>query len=66
VLQVDANARPGVEAPTHGVDQDVGGSEVGGGVGMASLPPFEPGERIVLPPRSRDLDQRMDRRPPAP
>ena len=48
VLQVDADARPGLEAAAHRVDQHVGGLEVRRRVGVPRLPALEAGERVVL------------------
>src|SRR6266478_510825 len=65
VLEVDADARPGGGAPAHRVDQDVGGPEVRGGLGVPRLPPLEPRQGVRLPRGAADLDQRPGRDPPA-
>src|SRR6266516_4654633 len=65
VLEVDAHARPGGGAPAHRVDQDVGGLEVRGGLGVPRLPPLEPRQGVLLPRGAADLDQRLGRDPPA-
>ena len=59
VLQVHADARPGVKPAAHRVDQHVGRFEVRGRVGMARFPAGEPGERILLLLRAGDLDERV-------
>ena len=51
--------------PAHRVDQHVGRLEVRGGLGMSRLPALESGERVFLPPRAPDLDQRELGRPAA-
>src|SRR5438552_15097631 len=65
VLEVQADARPGGGAPAHGVDQDVGRSEVGGGLGVPRLPALESREGVRLPRGAAGLDQRLLRDPPA-
>src|SRR5207253_3129949 len=65
VLEVDAHARPGGGAPAHRVDEDVGGLEVGGGLGVPRFPPLEPRQGVRLPRGAADLDQRPGRDPPA-
>src|SRR5436190_21433096 len=47
VLEDDAHARPGGGARAHRVDHDVGGLEVGGGLGVPRLPPLEPRQAIL-------------------
>ena len=59
VLEIHADARPGVKQAAHGVDEDVGGSQVRDSVGVTRPPALEPGERIVFSRRAADLDQRM-------
>src|SRR5262245_23118241 len=63
VLQVEADARPGVEASAHRIDEDVGRLEVGGCLGVSRLPPLESRQRVILFLRARDLDERLGRRP---
>ena len=48
VLQVDADARPGLEAAAHRVDEHVGRLEVRRRLGMPRLPALEARERVVL------------------
>src|SRR5438552_15039501 len=48
VLQVHADARPGMKPAAHRVDEDVGRREVGRGFGVARPPTFEPGQRSLL------------------
>ena len=48
VLQVHADARPGLKAAAHRIDEHVGRLEVRGGLGVARLPALEAGERIFL------------------
>ena len=48
MLQVDANARPGAEAPAHRVHEHVGGLEVRGRLRVARLPALDARERIVF------------------
>ena len=68
VLQVHADARPGVKPAAHGIDEHVGGREVRGGLGVTRLPALETGERIRLfaaRARSRSADASRPR-PPRP
>jgi hypothetical protein len=65
VLQVQADARPRAEPAAHRIHEYVDGLQVRGGVGMTRSPSFQAGERIFLPLRARDLDQRVLRNPPA-
>jgi len=59
VLQVDADARPGLEPPAHRIDQHVGGLEVRSGVRVSRFPALEAGERIFLRAGPADLEQRL-------
>ena len=50
------------EAAPHRIHQHVGRLEVRRRLGVARLPALQPGQRILLPLRAADLDQRMLRR----
>ena len=65
VLQIDTDARPGVESPAHRVHQDVGGFEIAAGVGMSRTPPLETGERVLFAARTGNFDERVLRRAPS-
>jgi hypothetical protein len=65
VAQVDSDARPGARAAAHGVDEHIVRLQERRGVGMARLPAFEAGERVVLVLRVRDGDERLRRLAPA-
>ena len=65
VLQIDTDARPGVESPAHRVHQNIGGFEMPAGVGMSGTPPFETGERVLFAACASNFDERMLRRAPS-
>ena len=62
VLQVHADARPGMKPAAHGVDEHIGRSQMRCRFGMPGAPPVEPRERGVFAVRPADFDQRMLRR----
>ena len=59
VLQVQADPRPGVEAPAHRVDEHVGRLQMRRRIRVAQLPSFQAGKRVFLAARAGDLDQRV-------
>ena len=63
MFEVHSDARPGFEATTHTIDEDVRGLEVRGRLWMARLPFLETAKRIFLLRRPGDLDERFCRLP---
>ena len=59
MLQIHADARPGVEASAHRVHQNIGRLQVPRRIGMTCAPSFETRQRIVLLFSATDLDERM-------
>ena len=65
--RVDADAGPGGEPSSHGIDEHVGRLQMRRSLRMTLLPPFEACQRVVFLSRASDLNERMfGRSPPCP
>ena len=65
VLEIDADARPGVEAAAHRIDEHVSRFQVRRRFRVTHPPPLDARERVVFLLRARNFDQRMFGDPPA-
>src|SRR5262249_32293136 len=59
VFEVDADAGPGAVSTAHGIDENIGGLQVHGGVWMSRLPAFESCKCICFVTSAADLNQRL-------